>query len=94
MKIIICGAGQVGWQIARHLSGERGKRHARIARIDMQRHRQVYGRERRVLHGVLHDRQGRGDLVVGQRVAHGERAGIGGDDVGPVRVGGACEGQT
>ena len=23
MKIIICGAGQVGWQIARHLSGER-----------------------------------------------------------------------
>ena len=22
MKIIICGAGQVGWQIARHLSGE------------------------------------------------------------------------
>ncbi len=23
MKVIICGAGQVGWQIARHLSGER-----------------------------------------------------------------------
>lgn len=23
MKIIVCGAGQVGWQIARHLSGER-----------------------------------------------------------------------
>jgi trk system potassium uptake protein TrkA len=23
MKIIICGAGQVGWQIARHLAGER-----------------------------------------------------------------------
>jgi trk system potassium uptake protein TrkA len=23
MKIIICGAGQVGWQIARHLSGEK-----------------------------------------------------------------------
>lgn len=23
MKIVICGAGQVGWQIARHLSGER-----------------------------------------------------------------------
>ena len=23
MKIIICGAGQVGWQIARHLSDER-----------------------------------------------------------------------
>ena len=23
MKIIICGAGQVGWQIARHLSVER-----------------------------------------------------------------------
>ncbi|MEM7722442.1 MAG: NAD-binding protein, partial [Pseudomonadota bacterium] len=22
MKVIICGAGQVGWQIARHLSGE------------------------------------------------------------------------
>ena len=22
MKIIICGAGQVGWQIARHLSSE------------------------------------------------------------------------
>ncbi|MEZ5752999.1 MAG: NAD-binding protein, partial [Paracoccaceae bacterium] len=22
MKIIICGAGQVGWQIARHLAGE------------------------------------------------------------------------
>ena len=35
-----------------------------------------------------------GDLVVGQRVAHGERTGIGGDDVGPVRVGGAVEGQT
>lgn len=25
MKIIICGAGQVGWQIARHLSGENNK---------------------------------------------------------------------
>jgi trk system potassium uptake protein TrkA len=23
MKVIICGAGQVGWQIARHLSGEK-----------------------------------------------------------------------
>src|SRR5210317_8326 len=23
MKVVICGAGQVGWQIARHLSGER-----------------------------------------------------------------------
>lgn len=23
MKVIICGAGQVGWQIARHLSNER-----------------------------------------------------------------------
>ena len=23
MKVIICGAGQVGWQIARHLAGER-----------------------------------------------------------------------
>ena len=23
MKVIICGAGQVGWQIARHLSSER-----------------------------------------------------------------------
>lgn len=23
MKVIICGGGQVGWQIARHLSGER-----------------------------------------------------------------------
>ena len=23
MKIIICGAGQVGWQIARHLSSEK-----------------------------------------------------------------------
>lgn len=23
MKVIICGADQVGWQIARHLSGER-----------------------------------------------------------------------
>src|SRR5690606_7403365 len=23
MKVIICGAGQVGWQIAKHLSGER-----------------------------------------------------------------------
>ena len=23
MRVIICGAGQVGWQIARHLSGER-----------------------------------------------------------------------
>lgn len=25
MKVIICGAGQVGWQIARHLSGERNE---------------------------------------------------------------------
>lgn len=25
MKILICGAGQVGWQIARHLSGERNE---------------------------------------------------------------------
>jgi len=23
MKVIICGAGQVGWQIARHLAGEK-----------------------------------------------------------------------
>src|SRR5690606_1320812 len=23
MKVIVCGAGQVGWQIARHLAGER-----------------------------------------------------------------------
>ena len=23
MKVIICGAGQVGWQIARHLASER-----------------------------------------------------------------------
>ena len=23
MKVLICGAGQVGWQIARHLAGER-----------------------------------------------------------------------
>ena len=23
MKVIICGAGQVGWQIAKHLSSER-----------------------------------------------------------------------
>ena len=23
MKVIICGAGQVGWQIAKHLAGER-----------------------------------------------------------------------
>ena len=22
MKVIVCGAGQVGWQIARHLAGE------------------------------------------------------------------------
>ena len=25
MKVIICGAGQVGWQIARHLSGENNR---------------------------------------------------------------------
>lgn len=25
MKVIICGAGQVGWQIARHLAGENNK---------------------------------------------------------------------
>ncbi|HHL22823.1 MAG TPA: hypothetical protein ENJ52_15030, partial [Aliiroseovarius sp.] len=25
MKVIICGAGQVGWQIARHLSGEKNE---------------------------------------------------------------------
>ena len=23
MRVIICGAGQVGWQIARHLAGEK-----------------------------------------------------------------------
>ena len=23
MKVTLCGAGQVGWQIARHLSGEK-----------------------------------------------------------------------
>jgi len=35
-----------------------------------------------------------GALVVGQRIAHRECAGIRGDDVVPVGVGGALEGQT
>ena len=37
----------------------------RRSRIDLQRHRQQHGRERRVLHGVLHHRQRRRDFVVG-----------------------------
>src|SRR6266852_500581 len=37
----------------------------RRARVDLQRQRQHDGGERSILHGVLHDRQRRSDLVVG-----------------------------
>src|SRR6266436_584569 len=37
----------------------------RRARVDLQWQRQDYGRERRVLHDMLHDRQRRRHLVVG-----------------------------
>ena len=29
MKVIICGAGQVGWQIARHLASEKNDNYSR-----------------------------------------------------------------
>ena len=37
MKVIICGAGQVGWQIARHLSEPGGSMSEHTVRVHVQR---------------------------------------------------------